>query len=271
MYAIDFRYDGEYLSDKGFIICRVGSFSDIKTVGVGSNIEIETIPNMHGTKNYIVNAKYNDCLSTTFQICKNCDLYEDLSITEYEVRDIARWLNRKEFLDTSFYSESGECVGGCHFDASFNVTKLEDDNATYALELEMITNSPFAHGEKEVLTYDIKSPNKVISITDNSDEIGYSYPVVKIDVKQAGNLKVTNKFTGDVVLINNCKVGEKIELSGSSQIITTSLSSHKICNDFNFNFLRIGNSYSNRINEIIVSIPCTLTIETIPIIKNSPM
>ena len=49
--------------------------------------------------------------------------------------------------------------------------------------------------------------------------------------------------------------------------MSTSLSSHKIYNDFNFVFFRIANTYANNKNIISVNIPCEITIKYYPVAK----
>lgn len=43
MYALDFEYDGQYLSDYGFIICDFNSSSGADIVSAGSMITFNTV------------------------------------------------------------------------------------------------------------------------------------------------------------------------------------------------------------------------------------
>jgi len=61
-----------------------------------------------------------------------------------------------------------------------------------------------------------------------------------------------------------------ITLDGDTHIITTTYTSHDVCNDFNYEFFRIGNTINNRNNRISVSLPCNVVIKYTPIIKDTP-
>ena len=67
--------------------------------------------------------------------------------------------------------------------------------------------------------------------------------------------------------IANCTQGEIIRLK--YPMINTSVSSHKIQNDYNWKFFRIANTFSERVNEITISLPCTIKIKYSPIVKIS--
>lgn len=72
------------------------------------------------------------------------------------------------------------------------------------------------------------------------------------------------------MVIKNVSVGEVITIDGPTHIITSSLDSHKLYDDFNFEFFRIGNTINNRNNRISASLPCKLEFTYSPIIKDSP-
>ena len=67
-------------------------------------------------------------------------------------------------------------------------------------------------------------------------------------------------------LINNVSKDEIITFS-PSLIISTSLSSHEIQNDFNFKFPRIANRYGNRKNIFTCSIPVKIDLTYSPYVK----
>ena len=73
MKSFDFEYDNLRLSDFGFIICKFDS-SDVETIENGSQIKFNTVPTLNGMKHELTSSSYEDCISATFQICKNkCD------------------------------------------------------------------------------------------------------------------------------------------------------------------------------------------------------
>ena len=50
MYALDFEYDGRYLSDYGFVICNFGGASDMDVVSAGSKITFNSVPMSFGKR-----------------------------------------------------------------------------------------------------------------------------------------------------------------------------------------------------------------------------
>lgn len=269
MYALDFEYDGGLLSDYGFIICNFNSTSGADIIDAGSTITFNKVSRYRGKQFSLVGTQYDTCIQANFHICKNPDIFDDLKITDDEFRKIFRWLNRKEFL--KFRVVDNEDLSESRFYySSFNISKIKIGEVLYGIDLTMETDKPFAYGNEQVFYFEITDTSKSVLISDYSDEIGSLYPNVKIVCNEDGDLSISNSFDNSVVLIKNCKTGEKITLYGSTQIITSSLDNHDICNDFNYEFLKISNSIETRYNNITVSLPCCIEISYSPIIKDIP-
>ena len=66
----DFEYDGKQLSDLGYMVCEFGTNGNGVNIVKGATINLSTVSNSYGTKNYLVNSKYGNILEDTFQICK---------------------------------------------------------------------------------------------------------------------------------------------------------------------------------------------------------
>lgn len=269
MYACDFEYDGQYLSDYGFIICNFNGSSDFDVVSAGSKITFNTV-SRHRGKNYsLTGTEYGECITATIDICKDPEVYQDLRITNDEYRDIMRWLNRNEFLNFQLLNEDKE-QETCYYEASFNVDKVLVDGVLYGLELSMETNKPFGYGQELTVSWTVSDPSKSHVISDMSDEIGYTYPSMVITCNRAGDLTLHNDMEDCTMVLKNLSVGEVITIDGSTHIIKSSLDSHKIYDDFNFEFFRIGNTINNRNNRITASLPCKLEFSYTPIIKDTP-
>lgn len=271
MKPLDFEYDGQYLSDYGFVVCEFNANGGISEASAASKIVFEKVARNNGTKYSLTRTKYTECLTSTFDICKNPDIYdgEDLKITADEFRDIMRWLNRKEFLPFRFITDEGlvQDIETCRHNASFNVTRLMLDEILYGIRLTMETDAPFGHGAERAYSWSATSTNKTKVISDISDEIGYIYPVIDIKCKVDCDLVITNESEGCSSMIMNCKAGEVITMHGDTNIITTSYASHDINNDFNYEFFRIGNTADRTENIITVSHPCDIVMRYCPIIK----
>lgn len=273
LYATDFEYDGRLLSDFGFIICRFGDSGGEETVNAGGEISFNTTSTNRGRKFQLTSATYKDCISTSFSICKNECNEEDMVISDEEFRDIMRWLSRHTFHKLRFIKD--EEYEPCYYEASFNIHKITINDVLYGIECNMETNRPFGFGAEVHKIYELNGKSDVAVLTDMSDEIGYIYPKVVItcknDSKEEG-IRIHNKTTGGTMVFRGYKKGEIITVNGATRTIDVSgeNSSHDIYDDFNYEFLKIGNTIDNRVNEITASQPCRLEIIYNPIIRSTP-
>lgn len=261
MKSFDFEYDGLNLSDLGYVICNFNSDS-LETVTSGSQISFNTILTHNGEKFELTNSQYKECLSTTFQICKNLCDENNAEISFKEYRDLMSWLNRKEFHKFKFLEDD---YLDLFFNASFNISRIELDGRLVGLELNMITDSPFAYQESEIININNYLENDKKIIYSKSDEEGYIYPHMEIKINKSGDLKIYNSLDDKTMYIANCVEGEIITLD--YPVIQSSDLSHKIQNDFNWNFLRIVNTFKDKKNVLTFSIPCEIKIKYNPLIK----
>ena len=307
MKAYDFEFDNRKLSDYGMIICNFGN-KGLETISNGANITFNTTPSLGGSKHNLVSTAYEDCLETTIQICKNpCD-GDAMEIKSHKFRELTKWLSRKKFLKFKILDEN---YIDLYFEASFNISRIEIDSKLVGLELEVVTNRPFALKEPQIINVRTKKlytwqkynktsdgkmgeftgksvtsndrhayPNSgvkdnyyyvylkeenVVSINDISHEEGYIYPYTEITVNENGNLNIYNVLEDRDTYIANCIADEVITMD--YPIIQSSVSSHNIQNDFNWNFFRIANTFENSRNDLIISLPCEIKIKYSPIVK----
>lgn len=258
----DFQYDGLNLSDMGYIICSFGS-EGIQTISNGSQIVFNTVSTLNGGKHELLSTEYTDCIESTFQICKNPCYDSNLEISQTDFLDLTSWLSRKEFHKFKLLKDD---YLNLYFEASFNISRIEMNGKLYGLELHMITNRPYALHEQSLITINNTENNGKKSFYDSSNEEGYIYPEkMTITLNASGNLSIYNKLDGRTMIINNCISGEIITLE--YPIINTSVSSHKIKDDFNWKFFRIANTFKNKKNDLTISLPCKIEILYSPIIK----
>lgn len=270
MYAIDFEYDGRCLSDYGFMVCDFDVATGVNTIDAGSQITFNTVSMYNGKRNNLTGTQYDSCIECSFDICKNPDLYssEEMEFSDYEYREIVRWLNRKEFLKFCFVDDDHQ-KDVCYYDANFNIEEIKIGEKLYGARLTMKTNRPFGYGEDQSQIFEIVDCSQTYNLTDISDEIGYTYPDMVITCSTDGDLTVANITENISMVIANCTAGEVITIYGNEQIIETSSSAHAIYDDFNFEFFRIANTLENRKNEFSVSIPCKLEIRYSPVVKGT--
>lgn len=261
MKAFDFEFDNRNLSDFDMIICSFGD-KGLDTVSNGSNITFNTVPTSFGSKHELVSTQYEDCLETTIQICKNyCNKDVD-EITSTEFRELTRWLSRKKYL--KFKPLSEEYID-LYYEAKINISRIELDSKLIGLELEISTNRPFALKEPRIINIENSVKSGEYSINDISHEEGHIYPHVEIAINEDGDLNIHNAIENRDTYIANCVAGEVIIMD--YPVIQSSISSHNIQNDFNWNFFRIANTFENSRNDLTISIPCSIKVEYSPIVK----
>lgn len=261
MKAYDFEFENKKLSDFDMMICNFGD-KGLDTISNGSQITFNTVSTFGGAKHELVSSEYEDCLEGTIQICKNYCNSDIQEITSIEFRELTRWLSRKKFLKFKILDEDHIDL---YYEAKFDVSRIEIDGRLFGLELEVTTNRPFAL--KEAKTMNIKNLiyNGKHSINDVSHEEGYIYPHTEIVVMENGDLNIYNAIEDRNTYIANCIAGEVITMD--YPIIRSSVSSHNIQNDFNWNFFRVANVYGGSRNDLTISIPCNIKIVYSPIVK----
>ena len=263
MCLLDFEYDGLLLSDFGCMVCNLDKGGGMNTSANGSQINFSTTPILKGSKQVLADTNYNECLTATIQICKNPCIYhgEDSYMTAEEVAELMRWLNRKSFHTLRLDIDGYERI---YFKGSFNVDVVKIGSNIAGLSLNLTTSAPFGYGDVVRKKYTVTA-NQPIIFKDTSDEIGFIYPKTIITCGSAGTLTIVNDVENRTTRIENCAANEVITMEYPT--ITSSVSSHKIADDFNYNFFRIANTWNNRINKITLSMGGTLEFFYNPICK----
>lgn len=264
MVAIDFEYAGEFLSDWGCMICDTDHPNGFQTINSDSQRTFDTISQFTGKKFVLTTSYYNDHIEITFQICKFICPDGVTAFKEPEVRAMKRWLNRPDFHHFKLIQPEWPCI--C-MNGSFNVSNIEYEGRIVALELTFISDRPFALHEPIKKDFEITTDEKTYSFIDISDEIGYIYPYIQITCQSAGNMTIINSQEPDRETLINNVVKDEILTFEPKLIISSSIPTHKIQNDFNFIFPRISNSYESRINSITFSLPCKVSFTYQPYVK----
>jgi len=260
MKALDFEFDGKRLSDFGMILCKFDS-GGIDTVD-GVQISFNTVSTLNGAKHELVSTVYEDCLETTLQICKHSCTDGIQEITATEHRELTKWLSRKKFL--KFKILDNDYID-LYFEVMFNISKIEMNGGIVGFELDVKTNRPFALKEPRIINIENIVTNGKHSVNDISYEEGYIYPYTEITISENGDLNIHNALEDRSTYIANCVAGEVITME--YPIIRSSISSHNIQNDFNWNFFRVANTFENSRNDLTISLPCSIKIKYSPIVK----
>lgn len=251
----DFIFDGRYGSDFGLVFCNVGGGNDSETVTI-SNAGIDTFRPANSDKNYFTAGTYDSVLTKTLQVCKveNC---EAVTLTDYDVEEIARWLCRDDgYHRFAFVNDSDNTI---EYNARIDINTIEIQEQIVALELTVTTDSQFGYTVKS--NHFTLKADETAYVTDHSSKTGEIPVTLQLTCKSDGNYLISSDFNGITksIRIDNCESGEIITITDMC-VITTSLPSHDIANDFNYVFPKLYNTISNRNNTFSVNLPCDLTI-----------
>ncbi len=275
MKAIDFIYDERRLSDFGFMICSFDG-GGVETVS-DSEVTFNMVSALSGKRRYITDRVYESFIESTFQICKIPDRWNyNIEITFEEVRALKRWLERKNFCKVKFIQEPFSEFGyDFFFEGVFNVKQIEIGGVILGLELTLITNRPLAlhdpinikleWSKNELSEYERSKKSITRTIEDLSDETGFCYPKMKVTCLENGSFQIASDVNGDITVVKNCIKNEV--LTFEYPIVTSSIKTHDLANDFNFVFLKLQNSYGERENNFTIDSPCVIEIEYCPVVK----
>jgi len=269
MQATDFEYDGQYLSDYGFIVCTFDDNTGVNTATAGSSLTFNVVRKYNGKRFSLINTSYDECLQVIFDICKDPEITSklDMEITNEEYRDISRWLNRKKHLKFQAINPEGN-EDNCYYNSSFNIEKITIADKLYGLRLTMETDSPFGYGEVFQRSFTVSNNTTKCVVMDESDEIGETAIDLIITNTNAGTVEITNETTGKKTIITNCASGEIIRIRGDTQSVVSSVTTHNVYNDFNYIFPKIQNTFNDRKNVFSSTNPCTMVFRYTPIIRS---
>ncbi|MGN0166387.1 MAG: phage tail domain-containing protein [Lachnospiraceae bacterium] len=254
----DFIFDGEKLSDYGYVVCSVGSAVGLETAAI-SEMSVTEIKSPLSERSHIAAASYDTNLSSTIQIMKTpCGSEKVSPVTNEDLSALTRWLCRKEY---KWFSPIGEnAADTVYHQVRFQVRQLLLADRRIGLELDIISNAPFGYTEKkEVLLSYHENGN---SLTLDSDEEGYIYPDAVITINEDGNLLITNAYENRITRINNCKSGEVLTFTGGDTLqLVSSREGHDLSADFNYNFIRLCSRYKDSVNTFTTSIDCHIRLK----------
>lgn len=274
MFATGFTFDGISCDEYELVICSFDNDND-GTKTLGSKIDFTTFKAPNSNKWVKIDGSYSEQLTLPpFGICKNPCTNTDGIFTEREIAFIERWLNRKDYKWLSFNQEGYEDI---YFNAKIDLEKYEIDGMCHGFELTITCDSPFGYTGEQTLTI---NGGTSIEFIDTSDEIGVVTPDITIYMNSTASSSgstVTISSTlpennSTSLVINNCLPNEVITLnsalyakSNMCTFVPNGLGysgNHKtFYDDFNFQWITIGNTFSDRTNTISVTGDCTVEIK----------
>lgn len=263
MRATDFIYDDVQLSSLGYMIGYIDGAGDLEAVDTDSQKTFGSLTLFGGKWQPVTVATYKDALRFTFSVIKDPCVFGDLiEISLEDIRYFKRWLNRPEFHKLRIVDDEYE---GIFWNGSANVKEIHNSGVCVGFEVTFYTDRPFAL-EDDIMWKGTAQADEQIKLIDTSDEIGYIYPDMKIEVLSAGDLTIQNSRDEKHTLVANCVANEIITFNKVLQI-NSSIQSHKLADDFNWFFPRISNGYEDTENIFTFSLPCNYEITYNPIVK----
>lgn len=265
---IDFEYAKRRLSEFGCTMCRVNTNSGDYEIEIGCDITFTTIKNNHSSIHSATSTSYDNVYTATFDIIKyNCDTDENIYMSSLEVRNIMKWLNRRDYHRLKFINEIAD-ESNVHHDGSFNVKQLMIGDHILGLSLTFTSNAPYGFGDLVERKCMMLNSNDQVSVYGDSDEYGIIYPKIEIKCFSDGTMQIKNQTTETLLIIDRCSANEVITIDGEHRVIFSNDSSHTtLPNDFNYEYLDIlVDEYDNE-NVYSSTLPCELTISYLPIRK----
>lgn len=239
--AKDFTFCDKKLSDFGFMIADFdNSLDDSASCG---NVELITTRPPMSANNIVHGISYGDPIKLEFQIVKfdfaNC-ICSETPVTNEEQENLMRWLIKRNYNYIYFDDDIHLC-----FNVHMNVTPKKVGGVIRGFQITATNDSVYSYSKPYSYYY---SAGKHI-FTDESSVIGYIYPNLVIEANNDGEISI--EVEGDKkMIISNCVQGEIITVDCEHGIIESSLASHNLSQDFNFEFIRFCNTEETRENTV---------------------
>lgn len=280
MYALDFEYDGHYLSDFNCIICDFDFSGGAVVATAGSTVTFNRASRNYGKTWSLTGISYESCVETTFDICRDPDKYDQFLdrddpriFTQDEFRFMSKWLNRTDGFHRFRIISLEKDSESVWFNVSFNIEKIKVREQIVGLRLHLFSDRAFGLGDLETISLTISADavtlNKSFKIDYRTDVIGECYPDMTITVRRAGNFILTNLTNGSTFTIKDCTLGETITVDHNTLMITSS-TDRNLWDSFNFKYFKLTNTIYSGENLFKTSLPCTISISYEPIIKDAP-
>lgn len=264
MYAIDFEFDGQRVSDFG---CIMTSFTGMQngTVPSGASITFSSAKSLASDRYDLFSSSYDSPFTASFGICKNpCEGDDNPYMTLQEVSMLQRWLCRRtKYCKFKLLSDGFEDI---YWNGWFSSQEELLGGNIIGLQLTFTADAPYAYMEDITLRFENEAGSNFI-VDSVSHEEGYIIPDMVITLKQGGDFSLTNNRDNRTMQIENCSNGEKISIAGKYLLIESSDSGHDLSQDFNFIFPRIFNLYDDIRNIFTSNLACDIEITYTPAMK----
>lgn len=192
---IDFIFDGEKLSDYGYMICSFDSVG-LETSTI-SEINFTEIKSPLSDISHKVATGYESNLSRTIQIMKmNCDDTNNYDNDNKDISTLTKWLCRKDYKWFQWIKDG--VVEEIYYEVRINLKQIKLSDSSIGFELDIISNRPYGLSEEKVIEIDNNiigtATGDVICVDNSSDNL-------MIDITLFGK-SVQNTYSGKNLLEN---------------------------------------------------------------------
>lgn len=192
----------------------------------------------------------------------------DYTMTVDELEEIVLWLTSTKngkLVIKPFYADNVYLMG--MFD---EITELKAMGKTVGLSLSFVSTSAHFMKEDETFSGEGVTSLEARIYAKNFGHMKYLYPVYTITPKSSGDLTVTNSMWERSMVINNCTAGEVITIDALNKLFSSSLMTHELYNDFNYEFVPLVREGSTiAINNFTLSLECDISITYTPLLIGS--
>lgn len=251
---MDFIFDGERLSEKGYMMCYDGVDDEELSV---SSMVYDTIKASLSDVVHKVSHTYDENYTRTFAIMKSPCIDQEYFLTEDDISLMSKWLVRKQYkvfryIDENEDEEEEDIPRPVWYKVQNTLSKINYGDNVIGLTVTVNANAPYGFADETTTTW--SDDSKTIAVV--TDEEGYIYPDMEITCNAAGNLTITNdRESGRITRINNVVADEVITITGGDiQQITSSVSGHDLSVDFNYVFPRLCSRYNSYDNTITTNL-----------------
>lgn len=217
MFADDFLFNNQKLSDFGFVI---GSDNGGEAVVSGGEIDISSVrPPDRDNFDYFT-GKLDSPVQFTFDILKySCDKPNDNYVTQEEESRLAKWLLRKAKTDgykwLQFDQEYYRDI--CYNVCFTNMTPIQVLGRTVGFEVTCISDCGYAFTNEKKHKFNLVSGSNVTIVLTN-DMTTYTYPKITI-TGGSGNFYFANNSDSEQGSSQFESVSETLELDCQNDLI----------------------------------------------------
>ena len=266
MYALDFQYDGKFLSNYNCIICDFDWSGGAAVAQVGASVTFNRASRNYGKIWSLTGIAYDECFETSFDICKDPKKDDSKYFTNFEFLNLVRWLHRTDGFHPFTFMAIDLDIPNAYYNASFNVEKILVQDRIVGIRLYMITDSPYGYGKQEdIQISSVGLKYKYYEVEDKSGIVGEICPNLTIKCNADGDLEIRNETNGTSFKIKDCTTGEIITVDSSTLMIQSS-TGRNLWDDFNFKYLKLSNTLDTRKNKIYISLASDVTISYTPVV-----